>query len=86
MVDVYHEGNIMVCCLLAIMVVGGGLEGGLTGVTKKSAVREQVVDFCSGWVGDGCYVEKVACMMWTKRLWDLQSLCLVRLLAVWKLS
>ena len=48
MVDVYHEGNIMVCCLLTIMVVGGGLEGGLTGVTKKSAVREQAVDFCSG--------------------------------------
>lgn len=56
--DVYREGNIrdgcMVCCLLAVVVVvvvvvGG--EGGLTGVAKKSAVRERVgggADFSSG--------------------------------------
>lgn len=56
-VDVYREGNIrdgcIVGCLLAVVVVvvvvGG--EGGLTGVAKKSAVRERVgggADFCSG--------------------------------------
>lgn len=54
--DVYREGNIrdgcMVRCLLTVVVVvvvvGG--EGGLTGVAKKSAVRERVAGagFCSG--------------------------------------
>ena len=53
-VDVYREGNIrdgcMVRCLLTVVVVVGG-EGGLTGVAKKSAVRERVgggAGFCSG--------------------------------------
>lgn len=53
-VDVYREGNIregcMVRCLLTVVVVGG--EGGLTGVAKKSAVRERIggggAGFCSG--------------------------------------
>jgi streptomycin 6-kinase len=45
----------------AVMVVVGGGEGGLTGVAKKSAVRERVgggAGFLSGWMGDGGCVEK----------------------------
>lgn len=42
-VDVYREGNKrdgwMVRCLLRVVDVGG--EGGLTGVAKKSVVRER---------------------------------------------
>jgi hypothetical protein len=45
-VDVYREGNIrdgcMVRCFVVLLVVECGGEGGLTGVAKKSAVRERV--------------------------------------------
>jgi len=67
---VYREGNMRdgwtVRCVLTVVVVvvvvGGG-EGSLTGVAKKSAVREPVWGFCSGsgfcgWIGDGGRVEK----------------------------
>jgi hypothetical protein len=63
-VDVYREGNIrdgcMVGCLLTVVVVVVGGEGGLTGVAKKSAVRERVggADFGSDGMGDGGRVEK----------------------------
>lgn len=60
----YREGNMRdrwtVRCVLIVVVAGGG-EGSLTGVAKKSAVREPVGCFCSGfcgWIGDGGRVEK----------------------------